>query len=429
MSFSEFKNDAPKILRENVLRKIVESPMSRFIRCDDNYVILKVSVEFEKDSEKDLKTAADFDDDIDEITSYYIFSYPKENTLEDENYNEVRRKELLGRGTSGVVVKGWKIEMEEIDKIKNLKFLPVAVKIVDDKKVSVDQMKLEENINRIFSPMETQPIVYDENLHKIFLITKRLPDEPLMYNQRISPAIKELPLLKKLDFILDILDSVKSLNSIGISHGDLTANNILIDVYSDPIKPYLTDFGNVRSKSIATLTSAGTPGHIAPEVLENRFSETTDIFSIGPDLMAMLGAENVYQNKIAARQSETNIDEQNKAEVKAEFNRSGLENMLKGIDMDSKAKDLYLKKMTNFLNLMVHTDPRSRPSIDETIQFYKIMRNGLERFLETKKKVQKKPSRWAFFTKHKSDSERLDAFIKEEEKKSDIPVRMNVGKG
>lgn len=409
MSFYDFKKDVPYVLPKTVLETLFAFRDENIMRCDDNYIVMKI-----KDEEN-------------ETARFYIFSYPKN----DDKYNEIRRKELLGRGTSGSVVKGWQIKAE---KGVGVTFSPVAVKIVDvNEKISqqleeqsdgkmvmnvsslekniLEQLKLEEKINREFHPLETEDLIHEKYTNEIFLITKRLPQEPLMHNLRISPAVAELSLLKKLDFILDILDNVKTLHSLGVSHGDLTANNILVG--EDPIKPFLTDFGNVRTKSSTLLTSPGTVGHLAPEILKNSFSETTDIFSIAPDFMAILGAENVYQHKIAAREKITDMDEKNKAEVKAQYNMKGIEKIFQTIPVDSKARELFQNMVTNFLNTMVNGNPKLRPSVDDAIIFFKTTRNVLEKLMVMKSK---KTSRLRFFSKQKSDTEKLVGLFDEEEK-------------
>lgn len=77
-----------------------------------------------------------------------------------------------------------------------------------------------------------------------------------------------------------ILDGISYAHKIGVLHRDLKPENILITENST-IK--ITDFGLARflkTSSIAAST-AGTPIYMAPEVWSGKFSEKSDIWSIG----------------------------------------------------------------------------------------------------------------------------------------------------
>ncbi|MEO0105763.1 MAG: UvrD-helicase domain-containing protein [candidate division WOR-3 bacterium] len=83
-----------------------------------------------------------------------------------------------------------------------------------------------------------------------------------------------------LNIAQQILDGINYAHKIGVLHRDLKPENILI-TENNTIK--ITDFGLARflkTGSIAAST-AGTPIYMAPEVWSGKFSEKSDIWSIG----------------------------------------------------------------------------------------------------------------------------------------------------
>lgn len=83
-----------------------------------------------------------------------------------------------------------------------------------------------------------------------------------------------------LNIAQQILDAINYAHKIGVLHRDLKPENILI---TDDGVVKITDFGLARfikTGSIAAST-AGTPIYMAPEVWSGKFSEKSDIWSIG----------------------------------------------------------------------------------------------------------------------------------------------------
>ncbi|MGQ9535038.1 MAG: UvrD-helicase domain-containing protein [bacterium] len=83
-----------------------------------------------------------------------------------------------------------------------------------------------------------------------------------------------------LNIIYQVLDALNYAHKTGVLHRDLKPENILI---SDENIIKITDFGLakfIKSGSIAAST-AGTPIYMAPEVWSGKFSEKSDVWSIG----------------------------------------------------------------------------------------------------------------------------------------------------
>ncbi|CAD8108648.1 unnamed protein product [Paramecium primaurelia] len=84
-----------------------------------------------------------------------------------------------------------------------------------------------------------------------------------------------------------ILNIVQYLHSKGYVHRDIKPENILLSQYRDPSKLYMIDFGlTAKKEDVATrYPNCGTPGYIAPEVINfdphHPYDELSDIFSCG----------------------------------------------------------------------------------------------------------------------------------------------------
>lgn len=73
-----------------------------------------------------------------------------------------------------------------------------------------------------------------------------------------------------------ILEAVKYIHSMGISHRDLKPDNILIE-QDDPVLVKITDFGLAKVQGNGTFmkTFCGTLAYVAPEIIDGRFTENT----------------------------------------------------------------------------------------------------------------------------------------------------------
>ncbi|XP_066936537.1 aurora kinase C-like [Clytia hemisphaerica] len=108
----------------------------------------------------------------------------------------------------------------------------------------------------------------------------------------------------KLAWIVQLCDAMIYLHEKGMVHRDLKPQNVLLS--NDQIK--LTDFGISRYYKTDGLsgnnlseflgTFAGTPYWVAPEVFDQRYTETADIFSVGVLCYAILHQESIiYENE------------------------------------------------------------------------------------------------------------------------------------
>ena len=97
----------------------------------------------------------------------------------------------------------------------------------------------------------------------------------------------------------NIVEGLDYLASMGIAHRDIKPDNIIVG--SRRRKVVIVDFGlavNCRNSKFL-YTHCGTPGFVAPEILDEASFEVTpkaDIFSLGITLHLMLMKKFPYKN-------------------------------------------------------------------------------------------------------------------------------------
>ena len=94
------------------------------------------------------------------------------------------------------------------------------------------------------------------------------------------------------DTVRPIIDAINYCHSLNIIHRDIKPENLLFST-KDPLTRIIkvSDFGLARFISMETLatTTCGTPGYVAPEILEQRpYGKACDYWSIGVVLYILL---------------------------------------------------------------------------------------------------------------------------------------------
>jgi len=87
-----------------------------------------------------------------------------------------------------------------------------------------------------------------------------------------------------------VFDAIKYIHSKGIVHRDLKPENLLLESESDDTSIRLTDFGLSRIYSTEMMnTACGTPGYVAPEILESKgYTSAVDMWSAGVIMYILL---------------------------------------------------------------------------------------------------------------------------------------------
>ncbi|KAE8897273.1 hypothetical protein PF005_g6486 [Phytophthora fragariae] len=87
------------------------------------------------------------------------------------------------------------------------------------------------------------------------------------------------------DLVKLLLEAIKYCHDTNIVHRDLKPENLLLTSRDDDASIKLADFGfakRIEFDSEGLVTACGTPGYVAPEILEGKpYGKTVDIWSIG----------------------------------------------------------------------------------------------------------------------------------------------------
>ncbi len=124
----------------------------------------------------------------------------------------------------------------------------------------------------------------------------------LMNTGSLEDALRRgaLPLEEALDVFAQIASALQYMHRRGVIHRDLKPSNILLD---DTGNAYLSDFGLAHLADLETAFSeeslhiGGSPGYIAPEVIEGAPPDIlSDIYSLGIILYQMLCGQHPFAN-------------------------------------------------------------------------------------------------------------------------------------
>mmetsp|Transcript_39548 Transcript_39548/g.61682 ORF Transcript_39548/g.61682 Transcript_39548/m.61682 type:complete len:520 (+) Transcript_39548:31-1590(+) len=196
----------------------------------------------------------------------------------------------IGKGSFAVVKEGLNKETGQ----------RVAIKIVDKKDAVFDAESLEQEIATMKRVSHPNCVllheVYDE-ANKTYLVLDLITGGTVM--DRII-AIDHFSEKDAAAVTADVLNAIHYLHNIGITHRDLKPENLLY-ASNDPNSPdyntiKVADFGLAKfvSESSMMKTTCGTPGYVAPEVLDpylpftNGYGPEVDLWSLGVVLYIML---------------------------------------------------------------------------------------------------------------------------------------------
>lgn len=88
-----------------------------------------------------------------------------------------------------------------------------------------------------------------------------------------------------------LFEAIKYIHSKGIVHRDLKPENLLLESDADDTSIRMTDFGlsRIYSQEMIMSTACGTPGYVAPEILEtNGYTSAVDMWSAGVIMYILL---------------------------------------------------------------------------------------------------------------------------------------------
>lgn len=170
-----------------------------------------------------------------------------------------------------------------------------------------------------------------------------------------SKTIVEDELLK---ITLHVMKALEKLHKENLIHRDIKPSNIFL---SDDGAYKLGDYSTVRKMDLGNTTISGTPGYIAPEILNGeKYTVAVDMFSFGCILYHGITGHHPFESE------------------------TGLINLTKLVlcKYTPIETNKYSKELVDFCHRMLSLNPKNRPSVSE------ILSNPLMSRVEEKMKIE-----------------------------------------
>eukprot|EP00808_Paulinella_micropora_P028921 g49349.t1 len=192
-------------------------------------------------------------------------------------------KEKLGQGNFAIVRRG-------IRKSDQKEF---AIKMIMKKRLRPEEMQAThdevEIMQRIDHPHCVKLYEMFHTKKELYMVMELLTGGELF--DRIVEK-KSFSEQKAVRIVKSIADALAYLHRNGITHRDLKPENLLLADMSDDAAVKITDFGFAKFRvnaDVDMITACGTPGYVAPEVLEGKpYGPAVDVWSLGVIMYILL---------------------------------------------------------------------------------------------------------------------------------------------
>ncbi|CAD8071326.1 unnamed protein product [Paramecium primaurelia] len=202
-----------------------------------------------------------------------------------KNFYDIQMK--VGQGMIGEVYRGVSLTGDY-----------VAIKKCEKQKLAslqggipqfIQELQLLQQLSHI-NILKLKEVFFDQQFY--YIITDFIDGRTLHTELLSRPT--GLSISQTLKVMFQILNAVIYIHKKGIMHRDINPHNVML---SENVK--LIDFGLARKiKNQIIFPIAGTPGYMAPEVINYKqdkpYDEKADIFSLGCVLYKMLTGENLF---------------------------------------------------------------------------------------------------------------------------------------
>ncbi|CAD8085285.1 unnamed protein product [Paramecium sonneborni] len=192
------------------------------------------------------------------------------------------------------------VQKEDVEISKYLQIETGELKLVKKLKIKINQQsKLQEEINIVLalnhqkhkSLLQVDEIYKEQN--EIIFIMKYCQGGTLynyLLKRNYQLDLDEIKLIMK-----KLLKGVEHMHKLGIIHRDLKLDNILFENENDIKSIKIIDFGFAVELGYQNQIRCGTPGYMAPEILNQEdYDELIDIYSLGSIFHSLLSGQKLY---------------------------------------------------------------------------------------------------------------------------------------
>eukprot|EP01038_Epipyxis_sp_PR26KG_P006844 gene6844-9369_t len=258
------------------------------------------------------------------------------NANNDNNNNENRFNGkysvsvVLGSGSYSVV----KLATRNADKLK------VAVKVLTKSKLSpIDEAALRsevEILRRLDHPNIVKLIDFFDEEQYFYVVLEHLSGGELFEKLLEKEIYNENDAR---DVAVQILKAIKYCHDQDLIHRDVKPENLLLSSKKNDVDLKLVDFGFCipATSSLVQTSFVGTPGYVAPEIIEKKtYGKAVDLWSFGIILFMLLGGDHpFFEEGDGQRELYQKI-----ISAKFEFNDENWQNV------SNEAKDLIRRLLT-----------------------------------------------------------------------------------
>jgi tRNA A-37 threonylcarbamoyl transferase component Bud32 len=212
----------------------------------------------------------------------YTIAYQVTETRYIEGQGRYALAEMVGRGGFATVWRARSLKGYLRGKDVAVKVIPVYS--AGERSRALREGQIAEGL-RHKNIVETLEVIPGD--HEIYLVTEYVRGMPL------DEAAKEYSVDEIVDSLAQILEALVYAHGQGIIHRDIKPQNALVDARG---RVKLTDFGVAFRAGDTRLTrvgfAVGTPGYIAPEILDGADpTALTDIYAVGATARTLLASQ------------------------------------------------------------------------------------------------------------------------------------------
>jgi calcium/calmodulin-dependent protein kinase I len=207
-----------------------------------------------------------------------------------------RLGKVLGTGAYSVVHEATKI-IKTPDTTNN----DYAVKVIQRCRLNSDDLRHFNDEVQILLDLSHPNIIRLYELYKtpdyFFLVLEKLDGGELFYRISEKEAYSEMDARNVCE---SIFDAIAYCHDQHVAHRDLKPENLLLVSANDDWHVKVADFGFAKrvQRPNSLLTKCGSPGYVAPEVVNFQpYDERADNWSLGVIMYCMLGGYNPFQQE------------------------------------------------------------------------------------------------------------------------------------